>query len=242
MIRALILAFSLLSRIPMPTLLDITDRDWGRSGLMYPVVGLFFGFVLHVLAEILGPGAVSAVLLVAVWAGLTGGLHLDGLGDTLDAWTGGMGDKERTLAIMKDPAVGPHAAAGLALVLMLKAAAVHHLLQAGRLELLIVAPLLGRAALTALFVTTPYAVASGMGRGMSDALSAGAGWLSVTAAALLTIYLVGAGALTVLGIAALTLFLARWSFMIRLGGTTGDTAGALCELVEAAVLAAAVLA
>jgi adenosylcobinamide-GDP ribazoletransferase len=48
-----------------------------------------------------------AALLLAVWVLLTGGLHLDGLADTADAWIGGQGDRDRTLAIMKDPRSGP---------------------------------------------------------------------------------------------------------------------------------------
>ncbi len=48
-----------------------------------------------------------AVLVLAVWVGLTGALHLDGLADSADAWLGGYGDRARTLAIMKDPYCGP---------------------------------------------------------------------------------------------------------------------------------------
>lgn len=47
-----------------------------------------------------------AALLLTVWVLLSGGLHLDGLADSADAWLGGFGDRERTLTIMKDRAAG----------------------------------------------------------------------------------------------------------------------------------------
>lgn len=49
---------------------------------------------------------------------ITGGLHLDGLADTADAWVGGQGDRDRTLAIMKDPRSGPIAIAVIVLLLL----------------------------------------------------------------------------------------------------------------------------
>jgi adenosylcobinamide-GDP ribazoletransferase len=61
-----------------------------------------------------------AALLLTVWVLLSGGLHLDGLADSADAWLGGFGDRERTLTIMKDPRSGPIAVVVLVLVLLLK--------------------------------------------------------------------------------------------------------------------------
>ena len=46
----------------------------------------------------------------------------------------------------------------------------------------------------------------------------------------------GVGGLLALACAAVTFLLARRAMCRRLGGTTGDTAGALLELVECAVL------
>ena len=51
------------------------------------------------------PALLLAAIVLALWIWLTGGLHLDGLADTADAWVGGFGDKLRTLQIMKDQVV-----------------------------------------------------------------------------------------------------------------------------------------
>ena len=54
---------------------------------------------------------------------LTGGLHLDGLADSADAWVGGFGDRARTLEIMKDPRSGPAGVTAIVSLLLLKCAA-----------------------------------------------------------------------------------------------------------------------
>ena len=79
-------------------------------------------------ARLLGP-AVAAVLVVALWAVLTGGLHLDGLADCCDGLLVSA-PHERRLEIMRDPRVGSFAVIGLVLALLLKTAAVFALAQA----------------------------------------------------------------------------------------------------------------
>jgi len=57
----------------------------------------------------------------------------------------------------------------------------------------------------------------------------------------LAMLLLGWSAMLALGAAALAFWLLRRAFVARLGGTTGDTAGALLELGECAVLLALAL-
>lgn len=236
MLKPLLLAVQFLTRLPVPSLHEVTPRDAGRSLLFYPLVGLLIGALLFGLDQLLVEAAplLRAVLLVAAWVVLTGGLHLDGWADMADAWIGGHGDRERTLAIMKDPACGPMGVVALLLLLLLKVAALEPLAGHGAL-LLIVAPLLGRTLLLVLFLTTPYVRAGGLGETLSKALPRPAGWLVVAAvvSAMLLLPAPGWGVVVVLG----GLFLLfRQALMSRLGGTTGDTAGALLEVCEVTVL------
>ena len=60
--------------------------------------------------------------------------------------------------------------------------------------------------------------------------------LVVLALVVIGCLLLGAIGLLALTLAAVTFLLARRAMLRRLGGTTGDTAGALLELVECAVL------
>lgn len=82
-----------------------TAQQNGRAILFYPLVGLIIGGILFLVTCIFVklPALLLAAIVLALWIWLTGGLHLDGLADTADAWVGGFGDKLRTLQIMKDP-------------------------------------------------------------------------------------------------------------------------------------------
>jgi len=109
--QALLIAVQFLTRLPVPFRIDHQPRHIGHSLLYYPLVGLLIGGILLAGAELLQRTSLdtglSAALLLTLWVLLTGGLHLDGLADSADAWVGGLGDKQHTLEIMKDPSCGP---------------------------------------------------------------------------------------------------------------------------------------
>ncbi|GLZ88386.1 adenosylcobinamide-GDP ribazoletransferase [Metapseudomonas resinovorans] len=233
----LLIALQFLTRLPVRLPGMPEPEQIGRSLLWYPLVGLLIGALLLGGAWLLDghPPLLSAALLLALWVGLSGGLHLDGLADTADAWVGGYGDRERTLTIMKDPRSGPIAVVVLVVVLLLKFAALVTLLDAGHLLPLLLAPWLARGMLPLLFLTTPYVRPGGLGQAIAEHLPRRElpVWLGGQAVVML---LLGWAAWIAL-VAALVLFgWLRGRFMQRLGGTTGDTAGALVELVEVGVL------
>src|SRR4051812_6184851 len=68
------------------------------------------------------PPVIAAISSIAASAALTGGLHEDGLADTMDGLGGGH-TRERALEIMKDPRIGAFGALALMLMLGLKVAA-----------------------------------------------------------------------------------------------------------------------
>ncbi|MDH0445210.1 adenosylcobinamide-GDP ribazoletransferase [Stutzerimonas stutzeri] len=233
----LLIALQFLTSLPIRLPAMPTPRQQGRSLLHYPAVGLFLGALLW-LAALLLEGAsplLQAALLLALWVALTGALHLDGLADSADAWLGGFGDPARTLEIMKDPRSGPVAVVVLVLLLLLKFSALLVVLQAQQPAALVLAPLLGRAALLALFLCTPYVRPNGLGQALAANLPR-SGALIVLALVVMGCVLLGATGLLALTLAGVTFLLARRAMLRRLGGTTGDTAGALLELVECAVL------
>lgn len=244
--RPLLLALALLTRIPVRLDSTPTPDEQGASVAMYPVVGLILGLLLLMLAGLIGAlggtPLVTATVVVAVWAGLTGALHLDGLADTADAWLGGHSDPNRTLEIMKDPASGPVGVVAVVLVLLLKIAAVAALLeQPGWTWPLLLAPVLGRSACALLFVLVPYVRPDGIGEEAKDAVLPGLIWGVVAGMAVLVLLLTGfAGAMMIL-VSALGFWWATSRMRLILGGFTGDTAGASVELVEALALLTAAL-
>lgn len=237
------IALQFLSCLPIRLPGMPAPQELGRSLLFYPLVGLLFGAVLWGLHGLLAgtPLLLHAALLLAAWVVLSGGLHLDGLADSADAWLGGFGDRERTLEIMKDPRSGPIAVVTLGLVLLLKFTALVALIEQGGGMALVVAPLIGRSALLALFLTTRYVRAGGLGQALADHVPRQVGQQVLVASGVVCVALGGIpGGLAVL-LAALLFVWLRRVMIRRLGGTTGDTAGALLELLEMAVLVGWVL-
>lgn len=234
----LLLAIQFLTQIPVRLKQPYGEREIGASLLYYPLVGLLVGMLLVGLHALLRgtPVLLHAALLLAVWVAVTGALHLDGLADSADAWLGGIGNRERTLAIMKDPHAGPAAVVTVVMVLLLKFAALAGLMQCSNDWALLWPVLLTRSAVPLLFLTTPYVRPGGLGAALAQHAPRRAVIMVLLATLLGTLALLGMrGAGLVLGCLAV-FWLLRRMMMARLGGTTGDTAGALLEVLETATL------
>ena len=238
------IALQFLSSLPVRLPGMPQPQELGRSLLFYPLVGVLFGAVLWGVDAVLAgaPTMLHAALLLTVWVLLSGGLHLDGLADSADAWLGGFGDRERTLTIMKDPRSGPIAVVVLVLVLLLKFCALLALIEQQQFAALLMVPLIGRSALLGVFLTTPYVRAGGLGQALADHLPRQAGWWVLGVSALACVLLAGVSGVWALGLAVLGFAWLRQVMMRRLGGTTGDTAGAMLELLEVLMLVGLALA
>ncbi|SDU53271.1 adenosylcobinamide-GDP ribazoletransferase [Pseudomonas mandelii] len=232
------IALQFLSSLPIRLPGMPAPQELGRSLLFYPLVGLLFGALLWALNWLLlgTPLLLHAALLLSVWVLLSGALHLDGLADSADAWLGGFGDRERTLTIMKDPRSGPIAVVTLVLVLLLKFAALLALIEQQHSLFLMIVPLIGRSAMLGLFLTTPYVRAGGLGQALADHLPRLAGKRVLAVSALACVLIAGFSGAWALVLAGGMFVWLRQVILRRLGGTTGDTAGAMLELLEMVVL------
>jgi adenosylcobinamide-GDP ribazoletransferase len=235
-----LVAFRYLTILPLPR--RRAPGDLGRAAGWFPVVGLALGACValaSLAADRLVPPGVGAMLLVALWAGLTGGLHLDGLADSSDGLGGGW-SRERALSIMRDARSGPFGVTAIVLVLGLKAAAVATLPEGLAWRALLLAPVLGRAGPLLLVRLCPPARTEGAGH----ALAAGARWPTLASgglvAAVVSVAMLGAWSAPFLAVTALLAW--GWAVYIqrRIGGFTGDTIGALVEVTEAVTLTMAV--
>jgi len=204
-----------------------------NTALFYPLVGALIGGILVAAAALLPASAVSAALVLAIWVLLTGALHLDGLADSADAWLGGFGDREKTLAIMKDSAVGVGGVVALVLILLLKYSALQTVLEEKEFLALLLTPALARALCLALLMTTPYVRENGLGSGLAERLHHGLAWSVIAVAAALYFIAAGFWPAAALGVAAILL---RWLMIRRIGGITGDTLGGFIEVIEALAL------
>jgi adenosylcobinamide-GDP ribazoletransferase len=179
------------------------------------------------------PRTVASATIVVGLLALSGALHADGLMDTCDAVFGHASPEQR-LEIMRDPRVGAFGVAGFVSVVVLKVAAVDGLPSASRLALIGLAPGLGRWAIVLVAMLFPYARPTGLGAPLKRAATPGALVVaSIPVAAACAV--IGQGGWLGAAVALLSGVGIGRALLRVLPGLTGDTYGATCELVEAAV-------
>jgi len=227
----------------------------GAAMLAAPLVGLVLGVLAALLAAAVaaaGGGLLAGAAAVAVLAGLTRGLHLDGIADTADGLGSGK-PAEDALRIMKASDIGPFGVLTLVLLLLGQAAALERAFGGGVLRgavAVLVLAVAGRAALAwGCRRAVPPARPEGLGAAVAGTVPAPAA-AAVTAACACAAAALGwwaagprgaaaAGAALLIGPACATLLLRRC--VRRFGGITGDVLGALVETSGTAALLAAVL-
>ena len=186
-----------------------------------------------------------SILLVVTMVVLTRALHLDGFMDSCDALLGGF-DRERRLAILRDPNVGAFAVVGVICLLLVKVAAMIGLPTTGadRLPVLLLFPCLSRWAMLLTMELYPYVRSNGIGTAFFDGGQGRFRWqlilgfvftlvVSVTLAGMVGLVLLAAACAVAWGIGA-------WATRL-LGGVTGDIYGAVNELTEVVVLLMALM-
>ncbi len=222
----------------LPVKRSFSAEQVGRSSVFFPVVGLLIGLILAGLNWGLGyvlPAAVVNVLLVVVLAVLSGGLHLDGLADTLDGMAGHRSTEER-LTIMKDSRIGGFGAIGLALFLLVEYVTLNSIPGSAKLPLLILAPVISRWTMVNSIYWYPYARPSGLGKAFKEAVKASHFVIAtLVSLALAAVLFKWAGVIIMAG-AWLAATMTACHFKSRLRGLTGDTYGAINEIVLVVVL------
>lgn len=242
----LLIALQFLTKLPVNLPRIPTPQENAVSALYYPLVGFIIGVILWTVAVYLSIGIVAkSVLLTVFWLWLTGGLHLDGLADTVDGFVGGYGDKERTLDIMKDPHIGAMGVMAIVGAILLKFAFIIEILTIKNLEILdilILSPILGRVMILWLLLSTPYIRKNGLGSTLSAYLPKKLAITMLILSLFMVVVLPMKMAIIVLiGFFVLGFYLTLW-FKKRIGGITGDTIGASVEITEIAILGMILLA
>ncbi len=240
-----VIAFSMYSRIPMPQL-SWTEERMKYVLCFFPLVGAVMGLCLWAAlwrAAVLG-GIVYGVCGTVAPILLTGGIHMDGYLDVLDA-RASCGKQEKKLEILKDPHVGAFAVIGCSMYLLLYLA-LFSLLPKEALPDMGVVYVAERALSGLALVRFPKARKDGLAASFSDASRkmivtvCMAGYL----AACLGFWLWHSGRMTALclSLAGVCIFLNyRHMAVQEFGGITGDLAGHFLQRTELVYLAILVI-
>ncbi len=233
-------ALRFLTRLPAGRHRDFNVDEAAGSVPWFGFVGMIIGVLVCATAWLMVmllhlPALLSAAISVAIWVGLSGALHLDGLADCADACMGGY-DRERMLEIMKDSSCGVAAVVAIALVLLLKTAALTELISQQRCMLLLLPPVLGRVMMVGVLLFVPYLRSEGLGSAMKSGANVKVS-LSGVAIVLCLLFVIEPPAAMVALFAAVVATLILLKIVAKpLGGATGDVYGAVCEVSETAVL------
>ena len=223
------------------TILPVTwraeeDPDNFRKCLVFfPAVGILIGILGYIGARVLlavFPQEVAAAIAIIYLAFISGALHLDGLADSADGLLSAR-PRSDSLRIMKDSRTGAMGVIAVVCVLLTKFGSLIAMSPESFCKALIFMPLGGRCAILLAMAWLRYARAEGglgglfYSAGSRTAAIVGFLLLTVLLAFLATDFMVP----TLLGIVSVTLLFGWWC-RTRLGGATGDTLGATCELSE----------
>lgn len=235
-------AFSTYSRFPMPQV-EWSEENMRHTLAFFPLVGAAVGIVFwgaDALCRLLEAGPVlRAALLAAVPAAVTGGIHLDGFCDTVDALSS-HAPREKKLAILMDSNAGAFAVIWCGVWLLLYFALLTEL----RSVPTAAAGFVLSRSLSALAVERLPSAREGMGAALKKgskfprwvlavylAAFGGAVWLWGTPAA---------GAAALAASACFYFFYKRMALKL-FGGFTGDLAGWFLQVCELLILAAIVV-
>ena len=242
LLRALCIAFTTYSRVPMPQV-EWSAEHMRHSLCFFPLVGVLIGALelgWLMLCKALGlgallKGAVGCLIPLAV----SGGIHMDGFMDTADALASGK-PPEDARKILKDPHAGAFAAMSCAMYLVLMTA----VLSEANASIVPIAFVLSRS-LSALSLVTMKSASEGLVKAFSDSAA------RKTVRIWMTIWIGLFGSLSLwldplCGFAGLCVggicYALYWRVsMRRFEGITGDLAGWFLQVCELCYTAAVVI-
>lgn len=224
MIRSFLLQLGLYTTLYSSV--HLWDEESYQKGLGFvPLIGLLLGGILYGSTYVF-PYQFQAFFLVLLYVVLTGGLHMDGFGDTLDGLLARRG-REEALRIMKDPHLGSFGLLGLVLLLL-----GYYSFLPGTGKLLLLLPAQGRLCSMLAAYHKDYARDQGMGKYFVEGIKLFPLVVWSILLAGLYYYLGQLGALLVFLLSLLfSLFLGKF-FQSKLGGLTGDTIGFTIEMAQ----------
>ena len=239
--KRLIGIIQFMTRIPIPVDTGF-DEEFHKSIIYFPIVGLVLGICYMLVARlglVLFNPYITAVLVLASEVILTGGLHLDGLGDSFDGLYS-YRDKEKILEIMKDSRLGTNGLLAIVIVFLLKVGFLNSLLEKNILWPILTMPVVARSMQVIACYRTKTPREKGMGNIFIGKVSTSylIGVITLMLGINLgSIYLMEgqilyANEIITLLIMAVGVKLFVKSVYKKIDGITGDILGCICELSE----------
>lgn len=236
--RGFFAAIRFLTILPVPGKYGTGKNDLAGSLAFFPFVGLLIGILTGGFFYLIGPYlplTLLVVIAVFMLMGFSGGLHLDGVADCADGFFSAR-PREKMLEIMRDSRIGTMGVAAIILIFSLKGAALMSLPLEELWPLLVLMPIAGRCSMPIMMAVLPYARRDG---GLASVFYERDAVLeAIWAVGLLMIFSwLFAGFLGFMIAPVIIVVVLAFCFYCKkkIGGATGDTLGAVCEISEASM-------
>ncbi len=238
---SMMIAFSMYSRIPVPQV-QWTKERMKYAMCFFPLIGAVIGLMEYgaiLLFRTMGFSFLTQILPVVIPVAVTGGIHMDGLLDVIDAKSS-HGETEKKLEILKDPHTGAFAIIGCGIYFLLYLAFFIEM-RPVMIPAFCITFVITRALSGLSVVTFPMAKKSGLAAAFSDGAHkrvVGTVMVLYLIISLIAIWLF-TGAFAVSGVIAISfvVFLYYYHMSKReFGGITGDLAGYFLQILELALV------
>jgi adenosylcobinamide-GDP ribazoletransferase len=236
--KSFLLALQFLTVIPL-RVKDVDEKKLASAAAYFPLVGLLIGLVLlgvNYIASVLNfPFFTSSIIMVVALIFITGGMHLDGLSDTADAFLSGR-PKEDMLSIMRDPHIGVMGVLSIISAILLKIGLLASLGGPLKITALLLMCLLSRWSVVLSMFLFSYARKDGKAKIFIQGMTR-----RIFIFSLISVLVFAFAIWQVRGLFAL-LMTAGFVYLFgklserKIGGITGDTLGAIIELTEVVIL------
>lgn len=246
--KSMIIAFSIYSKIPVPQF-AWKEEDMEYMMCFFPWIGGVIGLVFYgwlALCEKVQIGALCrACVAAAIPLIISGGFHVDGYMDTMDAFHSYQ-NREKKLEILKDSHIGAFAAIMLMLYYLIDLAALSEVVT-GKAAFAVAAVFFLARCLSGIGVVT---LKSAKKEGLLYTFASGAQknrvrlalYVQFTGCIALMVAVSGIYGIVAAVTGVLCFFYFKWKSYRELGGITGDTAGWYVTVCEAAAAVAVAVA
>lgn len=236
------MAIGFLTKLPIPGSIEFSSKKLSDGLLFAPIIGLLLGVILvlfYITSSIIFSSYIVAALILVFYVYITGGLHIDGLGDLGDGlFSGRRGDA--FYQVMKDSRLGTGGFLTIIFVLMLDYLLLMNIVVLDdnlNLKLLLLLPVAGRLGMLFGGIIGKYPrELEGSGKLFIDGRNfKNSWWMLLIVLVMFYVLLNWYGLIIYTALLILAVVLIR-SWQSRLDGITGDMCGALVEYSQLAYL------
>ena len=237
-VKRFLIALQFLTVIPIK-IKAVDEKRISKSIIYFPLAGLLLGLILVGASRFLSflnfEQVYINIILVISLVFLTAGMHLDGLADTADALLSRK-NKEEMLRIMRDSHIGVMGVLAIISIILLKIAFLSSVNVSLKTISLLLMCTLSRWSLVLAMFLFPYARQEGKAKIFIQRMNFKTFISSTIIALVCTVAIWQLRGLFIIAVTAVSAYIIGNFINKKIGGITGDTLGAMNEVIEVIVL------